>query len=635
MGYWPSYSNIEPGCRAAYLQWLADGRHAPNACIGYVFLYFYGLERRLLVDAKRSRAAVAERAELLAEVQRLLDIYGTNGSFRSYAGALLSVLTSASSDRRYLTAPPPRKSGWDLPSELRLGLGQLAADRRAVPVAWALAWLRLHPEAWLRTPATRCPQEFDEVFGRRYGERYGEGMLIKPGNAFLARSYHPASAAIPEWRAAGGERIPDVGDLSRPLAMLREVAGEACGDLDAYSRYLGRHPDAAGTAAALALLPEGLERPWDAATQAMLAWAQDTLSSSEYSQVTAAELITRWSAACPSARSARQDAVMLALVLEKHGLGLEPDVRFGGRTVAGQAPVILFRRGAEVVSAAGDGYTAAVTVTQLGAAVAAADGRVAAAEQDVLERQVALAFSLAEDERRRLHALFLRALADPPTPVALRKRATMLPAEERQQAGELLVAVAAADGEIAPAEADLLGRLLDVLGLDVQRMLGDAGVRSSEPLARMRTAGSAARGFAIPRPAAPPEPERKAISVTLDPALIAARLAESARAASYLAEIFADDDAVADTVSPSDPPVMVVSGRTGLDPPHTALLERLSAQAAWTRSELEAFAAELGLLPDGAVEALNDAAYEVAGEPLCEGADPIDINHYALEEMLR
>ena len=28
MGYWPSYTTIAPACRAAYLQWLANGRHA-------------------------------------------------------------------------------------------------------------------------------------------------------------------------------------------------------------------------------------------------------------------------------------------------------------------------------------------------------------------------------------------------------------------------------------------------------------------------------------------------------------------------------------------------------------------------------------------------------------------------------
>ncbi|MGH2217805.1 TerB N-terminal domain-containing protein, partial [Enterococcus faecalis] len=31
VGYWPSYSDITPGARAAYLTWLADGRRAPNA----------------------------------------------------------------------------------------------------------------------------------------------------------------------------------------------------------------------------------------------------------------------------------------------------------------------------------------------------------------------------------------------------------------------------------------------------------------------------------------------------------------------------------------------------------------------------------------------------------------------------
>ena len=59
MGYWPSYSSIPADCRAAYLHWLLDGRYAPGAYIGYVFLYFYGLERRLLVDSQSSLAARA------------------------------------------------------------------------------------------------------------------------------------------------------------------------------------------------------------------------------------------------------------------------------------------------------------------------------------------------------------------------------------------------------------------------------------------------------------------------------------------------------------------------------------------------------------------------------------------------
>jgi hypothetical protein len=42
----------------------------------------------------------------------------------------------------------------------------------------------------------------------------------------------------------------------------------------------------------------------------------------------------------------------------------------------------------------------------------------------------------------------------------------------------------------------------------------------------------------------------------------------------------------------------------------------------------------LGLLPDGALETLNEAAFEAVGEPVCEGSDPIEINRDAIEEML-
>ena len=47
MGYWPSYRRITPQSRAAYIEWLASDRSNPETYIGYVFIYFYGLERRL------------------------------------------------------------------------------------------------------------------------------------------------------------------------------------------------------------------------------------------------------------------------------------------------------------------------------------------------------------------------------------------------------------------------------------------------------------------------------------------------------------------------------------------------------------------------------------------------------------
>lgn len=635
MAYWPSYSMIAPACRAAYLQWLADGRHAPNTYIGYVFLYFYGLERRLLVDAQWSAVARAEREMLVAEVRRLLGIYGTNGSFRSYAQSLLAFLTADEGERRYLSPPPARGDDWDVAFELRLGLGQLAADARPVPADWALAWLRLHPEVWLRTPATRCPSEFDEVFTRRYRDRCGDGLLLDAGGATLGERYHPASAGIAESQLPSGRRVPDVASLAAPLTLLREIAGESCDDLDAYSRYLGRHPDGAGTAAVLALLPPGIERPADAATQALITWADDRLGAADRVQVVSGELLARWSAASPGNRPGKADAVLLARALERHGLGLEPDVRFGGAAPASNAPAVLFRRAPEMVSAPSDRYGAAATLIQLGAAVASADGRVASAEQDFLEQRIVTALGLAQDERRRLRAHLMRTLAAPPAPAGLRKRASLLPESQRQSAGQLLVALAASDGDIAPPEMELLARLFDLLGLERADAYSQVHALADESLTRMRTAGVPAAGYAIPQQPQPAA-SRSRGGIVLNQELIRARLAETARAASYLAEIFTDDDTGVFTAVPPADQVAVSENQqvTGLDAAHSVLLGRLATQPSWAREHFDQLARDLGLLPSGALEALNEAAFETVGEPVCEGSDPIDINNEAVKEML-
>ncbi len=122
MGYWPSYAEISPRSRAAYLDWLEAGRPG-GAYIGYVFLFFYGIERRVLLDAPRSEEARAELPALISEIERLLELHGDNHSFRGYASSFLSFarLGSGPVDTDTLTAPISHE-GWDFPISLRLAL---------------------------------------------------------------------------------------------------------------------------------------------------------------------------------------------------------------------------------------------------------------------------------------------------------------------------------------------------------------------------------------------------------------------------------------------------------------------------------------------------------------------------------
>jgi hypothetical protein len=108
MRYWSNYTWIEPASRAAYLHWLSQGRKEPAAYIGYVFLFFYGIERRVLVDAQHSDEARSEVEGLLKEVERLLGLYGGNYSFSSYASSFLAVSRLLHRGVDPSTLQPPR-----------------------------------------------------------------------------------------------------------------------------------------------------------------------------------------------------------------------------------------------------------------------------------------------------------------------------------------------------------------------------------------------------------------------------------------------------------------------------------------------------------------------------------------------
>jgi hypothetical protein len=79
--YYPSYSRISPKHRYQYLSWLRDVTQQTN--LSYVFLYYYGLERHLLIG---------NFEQAVEEVLRLLQ-HHDRGSFASYAQEALIVAT--------------------------------------------------------------------------------------------------------------------------------------------------------------------------------------------------------------------------------------------------------------------------------------------------------------------------------------------------------------------------------------------------------------------------------------------------------------------------------------------------------------------------------------------------------------
>ncbi len=84
-----SYQRLNPVNRATYLQWLADGRKSDDILFHYVWLFYFGLERRLYWD---QNVPNAERKVLLEEV---FNLYLRFGHIQHFAACALECLQRA------------------------------------------------------------------------------------------------------------------------------------------------------------------------------------------------------------------------------------------------------------------------------------------------------------------------------------------------------------------------------------------------------------------------------------------------------------------------------------------------------------------------------------------------------------
>ena len=269
----------------------------------------------------------------------------TNTTVRSrgYASDFLSYapLVRGALDIEGLT-PPLTRLGWDFPLELKLALGAIVNASQPLPAPWALSWLRMHPEIYLRTPATRCADEFNQLFRIRYQEQFGDGMTVRRNRTPLRLSYHPASASLRETIHLDAGDLPDVCRLKTPVRRLQQVAEAVTEELDAYSRWIGRHDDRESLAA-IALLPRDLaEARQPAELRRLLKRIEAALGDNDTATLPVADLIAEYPSRKPNALTTRE-ATAFAQLLERRGIGVAPDVRYSGINLSKHQHAAVFR----------------------------------------------------------------------------------------------------------------------------------------------------------------------------------------------------------------------------------------------------------------------------------------------------
>ncbi|HAI9369440.1 TPA: TerB N-terminal domain-containing protein, partial [Escherichia coli] len=423
LGYWPSFSSLSPEARGAYLSWLASDRCDTSCPIGYVFIYLYGLERRALVDSRDNNISDDEFYSLFKEICRLRSVFNENRSFRNYSSQLLEAMSILRLNEN-LAAALNDDSEFSNSMQFRLILAKTVDTGAPVPADLALTWVTNHAEYSLRTPARRCAKEFAALFKRRYTLKYGEGMVVKPNKARLRLDYTPASPSLRGIRLPVPD-LPDPGALKGPVQKLMAIADICTGELDAYSRYLGRKGTSANDTAAILLLPsEIVNESAEKILSTFKHWADDAIRS-KGGIVSVADYWSHMNATCP-AKINKKEADLMQAFAQKMGYCLAPDPYHHHVKADVDGVLVLFPAGERGRFSPSPEFITAVLTLRLGSVVALIDNSLDQAEQKVLENAINNNASFSDDEKRSLHAYLTWQLHTPANMTGMKSRIELL-----------------------------------------------------------------------------------------------------------------------------------------------------------------------------------------------------------------
>ncbi len=623
MSYWPSYSDITPARRLAYLHWLSHGKRDPAAPVGFALLYFYGIERRLLLDDP----SADETALLTDEIRRLRTLYGADAAFAQCTAGLLQIV-----ELRQLLAdggldrwqPDLLSDDREMPARLRLKLAIRIARRQPIDCEHALAAV-LALQSWeggIRhgISVTRTRPEFVELVRRRFAGRFRTGLRLRDRkHSRLVLGYRSVTRHLDiSLQVEAAERLPDPVSLTwNKMTTLCEQASE---DLAPYARLVGKSREHAdGITAALALPPDLVDFGAVASFKAWLDGLAWPAVAPPIVEVDVGEVGRRCLGENHATLGLRQ-AREISAILAHFGYGMEPDPTQGAADRP-RAGIMLFR--APGAAAPGPAFHRAALVTGVLASTDDDERSGARAIVELIDRS-----GLAAAEAVRLTARY-RAVRGQKLPAArLRSLIEPLSADDREAAASLATAVISAGGTADHRAIAAIERLFDALGIERRSLYGAlhrGAAAAQEPVIVERHEPGGPR-HRIP---APPRPGPLIIDMTRLDVI----LRETREVAAVLAPIYEEAEPAPPPDAPSvTPPALADSRFPGLEAGHARFLDVVCRQERWPRTQFEHMAREFGLLPDGAVETINEWAYDALGDALLEEGDPVFIQLALLPE---
>jgi len=635
--YYSRYAGLTPAQRGAYLKWLASDRRDADAIPkdpGYVFLFVYGLERRLLLEGENDQEAIRE-------LVRLLHNYQESRSLRSYVCQLIHFWGWKQGLDYYLQLLEWMKT---LPVSL-LGQDETAIVLAGLhlsgkPLTSELAYditLR-HPDAQRSVVIQRTENELKNLFIKRYSEKFSEGMCLQATKRLTRLFYHPASPTLLRISNSRPDlfelKIPNVLGLSSQFEPLLKIWESCIEDLGSYSRIKAKEGSASSLKVYLALpvelrsqTPHPLSDFWDAIIK-------EALQEGDCFLIPAAKAATMIEIQQRNKLMLTQSRDIVETI-ESLGYGVEPDPRRSGVGFFWDQPLGVFRPANQPPTSPTPNCCAAQILLELCVFIAAADGQVSSEELTITRDLIQHQTSLTEDEKQRLSALEKVLIHDPRIANSSFERiARQTPAKDREKIGHLLISIAAADKVITKDELRALERAFDALDIHSDKLNEWLEILSTE-FAEVTVQKPAERvpGEIIPPPS----------KISINMARVAAISKETVEVIGILTAVMAEpviseaQEPLPNSISTgitaksaiqnASPAAEIKSGwMEGLDSKYQPLLVKLMEKNSWTRQEFDALSQSFHLMPLDSYGAINDWADDHLGDFLLDGDNPVQIN---------
>ncbi|MFN8140424.1 MAG: TerB N-terminal domain-containing protein [Fimbriimonadales bacterium] len=601
---YPSYAFCRPEQRAIYLRWLASGR-SMDVHHRYLILFFYGLEFRLL-GPKSTTVDLIERTAIFEELDRLNGQFPEAARFQRLSGQLKAIHWPSCGQLLNANSIHP-SDRWQLAEkDWSWLLACLLHHKRQLDGDISVVFLtNMRRRVAPKTVVNRCWPEILELFRLRFDSAHPDGIHLTNGDRMMSYSYEAANYyARPELGVQ--KRLRCVSNEKEILADLEELALRCIRDLEPYSKQIGKGTLGESISITQAELPRELLVRASEADK--LAQRLREFDGEGIGTTTFGALLQAWAG---GVEVSKRSAASLAMVIEKLGYIMEPDVRYGASVPQDSSAVCIAKLANDDMSTPSREYLAVAPLAQLAAAIATADGLCSTSETEVFRRYFRSRFNLTATDLLRLDLNFQSFAA---RNQRINKRTVdNIPNELKNEICRFLVEVAQADGSISAAEVRELVHLGELMGIEQETLY--SMIHSGDELTPI-TGVSRGSEFSIPGV------ENANHTPLVDMNAVSRKLADTERVSKLLASIFAQDE------EPISVSKSIASSMNGM----SELLKYLNTGSI-SRRDFAALAERAGLMAGLAYEQLNECAQEKCDSLLLEGDDPITVHPDVLAEM--